>query len=135
MSYNAKIYGELLSSVLPASIDNDAEYERIDKIFNELFNKKSLSPEEERLFALLADLLEDYGRKVVGEMSPLKPRELLASLMRENNLKQIEMIDIFGTQSIVSEVLNGKREITKSQAKALAEKFSMKIEAFIWVNF
>ncbi len=131
MSYNAKIYGELLSSVLPASIDNDAEYERIDKIFNELFNKKSLSPEEERLFALLADLLEDYGRKVVGEMSPLKPRELLASLMRENNLKQIEMIDIFGTQSIVSEVLNGKREITKSQAKALAEKFSMKIEAFI----
>ena len=71
MTYNPKIYGKLLSDVLPASIDSDEEYERIDKIFNELFNKKSLSPEEDRLFALLADLLEDYGRKVTGEISTL----------------------------------------------------------------
>ena len=131
MSYNPKIYGELLSNVLPASIDNDEEYERIDKIFNELFNKKSLSPEESRLFALLADLLEDYGRKIVGEIPSLEPRELLKSLMTDKGLKQIDLADIFGTQSVVSEVLSGKREITKSQAKALAEKFSMKIEAFI----
>ena len=101
MTYNPKIYGELLSDVLPASIDSDEEYERIENIFNELFNKKSLSPEEDRLFALLADLLEDYGRKVVGEMPPLEPRQLLKSLITENNLKQIDLTDIFGTQSIV----------------------------------
>ena len=41
------------------------------------------------------------------------------------------MLDIFGTQSVVSEVLAGKREITKLQAKAISEKFAMKIEAFI----
>ena len=131
MTYNPKIYGELLSDVLPASIDSDEEYERIENIFNELFNKKSLSPEEDRLFALLADLLEDYGRKVIGKMPPFEPRQLLKSLMTENGLKQIDLTDIFGTQSIVSEVLSGKREITKSQAKALAKKFAMKVEAFI----
>ncbi len=130
-AYNKEIYGQLLLNVLPASIDSDEEYNRIESIFNELWNKKKLSPEEERLFNLLADLLEDYGKKAVGEIPPFTPRELLASLIKENSLKQADLADIFGTQSVVSEVLNGKREITKSQAKALAEKFAMKIEAFI----
>ncbi len=130
-TYNKKIYGQLLLDVLPASIDSDEEYNRIENIFNDLWNKEKLSPEEERLFNLLADLLEDYGRKLVGEIPPFSPRELLASLMKENNLKQTDMTEIFGTQSIVSEVLNGKREITKTQAKALSKKFAMKVEAFI----
>lgn len=130
-TYNKKIYGQLLLDVLPASIDSDEEYNRIENIFNDLWNKEKLSPEEERLFNLLADLLEDYGRKTIGEIPPFTPRELLASLMKENNLKQTDMTKIFGTQSIVSEVLNGKREITKTQAKALSERFAIKVEAFI----
>lgn len=130
-AYNKKIYGQLLLNVLPASIDSEEEYNRIEGIFNELWDKKQLSPEEERLFHLLADLLEDYGKKSVGEIPPFTPRELLASLMKENGLKQTDLADIFGTQSVVSEVLAGKREITKLQAKALAEKFAMKVEAFI----
>ena len=90
-----------------------------------------MSPEENRLFGLLANLLEEYEARTLEPIPDLTPRELLASLMRTNNLKQTDMTEIFGTQSIVSEVLAGKREITKSQAKALAEKFSMKVEAFI----
>ncbi len=46
--------------------------------------------------------------------------------MQENNLWQTDLADIFGTQSVVSEVLGGKREITKKQAKALAERFSLR---------
>lgn len=130
-TYNKEIYGQLLLDVLPASIDSDEEYDRIENIFNELWNKEKLSPEEERLFHLLTDLLEDYGRKTIGEIPPFTPRELLASLMKENDLKQVDLADVFGTQSVVSEVLSGKREITKTQAKALSEKFKVKVEAFI----
>ena len=46
-------------------------------------------------------------------------------------MRQTDLADIFGTQSVVSEVLTGKREITKNQAKALAQKFGLRIEAFI----
>lgn len=130
-TYNKEIYGQLLLDVLPASIDSDKEYDRIENIFSELWNKEKLSPEEERLFHLLTDLLEDYGRKTIGEIPPFTPRELLASLMKENDLKQADLADVFGTQSVVSEVLSGKREITKTQAKALSEKFKVKVEAFI----
>ena len=118
---------------MPSTIDSDAEYERIETIFNNLISKgeEKLSPEETRLFTLLADLMEDYERRTLEPIPNLTPPELLAFLMRENNLKQVDMINIFGTQSVVSEILNGKREITKAQAKALAERFRMRVDAFI----
>lgn len=133
MTYNPKIYGELLADTLPGIIESDAEYERIEIVFDKLISKgeEKMSPEENRLFGLLANLMEEYEARTLEPIPDFTPRELLANLMRDNNLKQTEMTDIFGTQSIVSEVLAGKREITKSQAKALAEKFSMKVEAFI----
>ncbi len=133
MTYNPKIYGELLADTLPGIIESDTEYSRIEEIFNRLINKgeNKLSPEENKLFGLLANLLEEYESRTLEPIPNFMPRELLASLMNVNNLKQNDMSEIFGTQSIVSEVLNGKREITKTQAKALAERFAMKVEAFI----
>ncbi len=131
VAFNQELYGKLLLEILPTSIQSDEEYERIEEIFNSLFHK-TLSPEEDRLFGLLATLMEAYDKEFMDSvLIKSTPRETLAYLMRENNLKQTDMTDIFGTQSVVSEVLAGKREITKLQAKALAEKFAMKIEAFI----
>lgn len=133
MTYNPKTYGALLADTLPGIIESDAEYERVEEIFNNLINKgeENLSHEERRLFGLLANLLEEYEGRTLEPLPGLRPREVLTVLMRENNLKQTDMTQVFGTQSIVSEVLTGKRDITKLQAKALAEKFAMKIEAFI----
>jgi HTH-type transcriptional regulator/antitoxin HigA len=41
------------------------------------------------------------------------------------------MLDIFGSQGVVSQVLNGKREISKSQAKKLSQRFRLPIDMFI----
>jgi HTH-type transcriptional regulator / antitoxin HigA len=133
MTYNPKIYGMLLAETLPGIIESDAEYERLEEIFDKLISKgeEKMSPEEKRLFGLLANLLEEYEARTLEPIPDLSPRELLSFLMRENNLKQTDMTEIFGTQSVVSEVLAGKREITKTQAKALAGRFAVKIEAFI----
>lgn len=133
MTYNPEIYGMLLADTLPAVIESDAEYERIEEVFDKLISKgeEKMSPEENRLFELLANLMEEYETRTLEPIPDFSPRELLASLMRVNNLKQTDLTVIFGTQSIVSEVLAGKREITKSQAKALAERFKIKVEAFI----
>lgn len=133
MTFNPKIYGKLLADTLPGIIESDAEYERIEEIFNKLISKgeEKLSPEETRLFGLLANLMEEYETRTFEPIKDSTPREILSFLMKQNNFKQTEMVEIFGTQSVVSEVLNGKREITKTQAKALAEKFAMRIEAFI----
>lgn len=130
MTYNPKKYSALLSDALPGVIDSPDEYNRIEEIFNNLF-KENRSPEEDKLFNLLANLLEDYEKRTLPPNEQATPLETLKFLMKENDLRQSDLADVFGAQSVVSEVLRGKREITKNQAKALAQKFSLRLEAFI----
>jgi hypothetical protein len=44
--------------------------------------------------------------------------------MEQNDLRQADLVEIFGSRERVSEVVNGKRAISKSQAKALGEFFN-----------
>lgn len=127
---NTQIYGQLLSETIPAVITNEQEYNRIEEIFENLFKKKR-SPEEDKLFDLLATLLENYEQKSLPKLETSNPIETLRFLMSENNLKQIDLIDVFKTQSIVSEVLAEKRQINLTQAKNLAEKFGVSLELFV----
>jgi uncharacterized protein YrzB (UPF0473 family) len=55
MTYNPKKHSALLSATLPCVIDSTDEYKRIEEVFNNLL-KDSRSPEEDRLFNLLANL-------------------------------------------------------------------------------
>ena len=76
--------------------------------------------------------MEDYERRTLESIAAaVSPVETLEYLMRENNLKQKDLSEIFGGQSVVSDVLKGKREINKNQAKKLGEKFSVTPAAFI----
>jgi len=133
MTFNPKIYGALLTDVLPSVIDSDEEYKRVEAIFDDLMNKgeNGLSPEEDRLFDLLANLLEDYERRTLPPLPESSPVETLKFLMAENDLKQKDVVPFFGSQGIASEVLAGKRSISKTQAKVLAERFKVSAEIFI----
>lgn len=125
-----KNYAQLLSETVPTVITNDKEYKRIEDIFAEMFDKDR-SPDEDKLFELLATLLENYDKKVMPEIKPMTPIETLNYLVKENNLKQNDLVGIFSSQGIVSEVLAGKRGITIEQAKKLADRFKLSVEAFI----
>ncbi len=131
-AYNPRKYGALLTRTLPGVIEDGADYERLETVFNDLINKRdNLAPEENRLFDLLANLLEDYEKRTLPPMKDSSPIETLKFLMQENGLRQSDLTDVFGRQSVVSEILNGKRQITKNQAKALAQRFNLRLEAFI----
>lgn len=131
-TYNPKIYGALLAQTLPGIIENEADYARLEAVFSDLMDKgENLLLEENRLFDLLANLLEDYERRTLPPLEKSSPLETLKFLIQENGLRQSDLTDVFGTQSVVSEILSGKREITKNQAKSLAQKFSLRLEVFI----
>ena len=133
MNINFQTYGKLLASTVPGVINDDAEYARVENIFNGLIDKGEgrLSPEEDRLFDLLANLMESYENRTLEPLGDISPAESLRFLMEENDLKQTDLEDVFGSQAIVSKVLNGKREISKAQAHRLADRFHISIEAFI----
>lgn len=129
-----KKYGNLLMSVLPSVITNDEELDRltqeIDRLITKDIKQGNLSPEEDKLLELLALLVEEYEDKHYP-IPEAKPNEILKMLMSEHDLKQSDLLDVFGSSGIASEVVNGKRSISKAQAKKLAERFKVSVELFI----
>ena len=127
-------YAEILATALPRKIETEAENERVLKIVENLMRKgeNNLSPEEETLLVLLAELVEDFEEKAYPEVgNSSTPRDVLAFLMEQQGLKQKDLVDIFSSSGTISQVLNGAREISKAQAKALAARFKVSAELFI----
>lgn len=131
---NTTKYARLVASALPRRIDSEEENERILGIIENLMRKgeAKLSPEEETLLCLLSGLVEEFEEKAypsVGTSSA--PRDVLEFLMQQHGLKQKDLVDIFSSSGTISQVLAGKREISKSQAKALSERFKVSADLFI----
>jgi HTH-type transcriptional regulator/antitoxin HigA len=127
-------YAEILATALPRKIETETENERVLKIVENLMSKgeDNLSPEEETLLVLLSELIEDFEEKAYPEVgSSSTPRDVLAFLMDQQGLKQKDLVDIFSSSGTISQVLNGARQISKAQAKALAERFKVSAELFI----
>ncbi len=113
-------YKTLLSRTMPVVIESEEENERMLAIVEKLMDKgEDLSPEEEKLLKLFARLIEDFEQRYYHprEATPL---EVLQHLMEAREVKQTHLWEVFGSKGIASEVLNGKRGISKTQARALA---------------
>jgi HTH-type transcriptional regulator/antitoxin HigA len=124
-------YATLLSSTLPAVIRSEAENERCIRRLEELDRKGSrMSAAERRMADLLTLLIEDFEEKHYS-LKAASPVEVLNELMRANNLKQKDLLDVFGTPSIVSEVLHGKRQLTTEHIRRLSRRFHVSPEVFI----
>lgn len=82
------------------------------------------------LAATLGELIADYD-DVHYPGADVAPNELLRFLMDQHQLKQSDLAVELGSQSVVSEVLNGKRELNLRQMRDLARRFSVPVTAFI----
>ena len=90
----------------------------------------SLTPEEGELLRLLGKLIADFEEEFY-HLDDAKPHEVLQELMAARGLKQGDLLQVFGSKGRASEVINGKRAISKAQAKALADFFHVSAELFI----
>jgi HTH-type transcriptional regulator/antitoxin HigA len=129
---NITKYGQLLLEALPRPIETEEENERALAIVNELMSKgeDKLTPEEQALLKLLVRLIEDFEEKAYP--IPEAPGwRVLGTLMENRGVRQADLLHIFGSRGIASEVVNGKRAISKAQAKALGEFFKVSPELFI----
>ena len=125
-----KKYAKLLSKALPKVIETDEEFDRIVALLEELeIPERKLSPEEEALARLLEKLVADYDEYYA--IPDGKPDEIVRFLMEQRNLKQADLVPVIGTRAQVSDIVNGKRGISKAQAKKLAEFFHISAELFI----
>lgn len=115
-------YGDLLSEMQPEVVRSEEQNQRYIQSLEELIGQKVISPAQDKLIALLTLLVEDYEdkRHPLPEAGPL---DVIRHLMEANHLRQKDLADVFGTESIVSDVLNGKRDLAKEHIRRLSKRF------------
>jgi HTH-type transcriptional regulator/antitoxin HigA len=122
-------YTTLLTKVPPKIIRNEAENEYYIDALYALEQKRSLTREEKEFADLLTLLIENFEERRY-QLPRATPLQALTFLMEQQGLKQKDLTDIFGTRSVVSEVMSGKRELTKEQIRRLSQRFHVSPEIF-----
>ena len=128
---NPARYKRLLSRAMPVVIETEEENERMLAEAEKLMAKgEDMSPEEAALLRLMATLIQDFEERFYQPRGAT-PLEILHHLMDARDLKQSDLLEVFGSKGIASEVINGKRGISKAHARALAKFFGVSVDLFI----
>ena len=124
------VYAKLLAKSLPRPIRSETERARLTASLLALDERDDLSPEEEALAEVLTLLIEDYEEKNYP-LPRVSPNASLNALMEERGLKHKDIWPVLGNKGAATEVLSGRRSISKAQAKRLAEFFRVPIDLFV----
>lgn len=129
MTIDSEAYRELVSNKLPHVIHTEEEKQEYIAELEALYDRGELTPEEREFADLLTLLIEKFEERY--QIKPAAtPVDVLHLLMDAHNLKQVDMLGIFGAKSITSEVLSGKRELSKTHIQRLASRFHVSPEVF-----
>jgi HTH-type transcriptional regulator/antitoxin HigA len=131
-------YGALLAGTRPRIIETPEEHERLLGLAESMMEKgDSLCEEEETLLALVVLLIEAYELNAGDDDDGGEDREeipaphvTLQRLMYSHDVKLDDVAHLFGNPHLAREVLEGKREISKRQAKDLGKFFRVPAKLF-----
>ena len=128
--FNEEQYGSLLHTFRPRVIRTKEENERALAHVEKLMEKETRTPEEEALYELLIHLIHEFEEQEypIENASPLS---VLHHLMEARGIRQKDLEGIIKSKGVVSEMVNGKRSISKRQAKALGDFFGVSPALFI----
>jgi HTH-type transcriptional regulator / antitoxin HigA len=129
-TFDQTIYRNLLTEIVPRVIETEEEYDRALAIAERLTVAKELTLEEEAVYKLLVTLIEAYEAEHYPSDKPT-PHDILLHIMESSGTRQADLVGILGSSGVVSEVVNGKRAISKAQAKALGDRFKVSPSLFI----
>ncbi|HSF75111.1 MAG TPA: transcriptional regulator [Microcoleus sp.] len=130
LTFDRATYSKLLAEIAPRAIETEEEYDRLLAVAERLTFAKNLTPEERVLYKLLVTLIEVYETENYP-MDKSEPHEILQHIMESSGTRQADLVGIIGSSGVVSEVVNGKRAISKAQAKALGDYFKISPSLFI----
>ena len=110
---------------------NEADYDELVAALDELTDL--IGDDESNPLMSLVDILGDWVEAYDLEHRPM-PKvsgvDVLRSVMQEHGLNQSDLPGV-GTQSVVSEILSGKRQLNVRQIRWLADHFKVPVEMFI----
>ena len=133
LAVDPKRYGRLLAWKLPAVIRTEEENDRLIAELEQLDQRYDILAPEEREYAELLTVLIEAFEDANYALEGSTPDSRLRTLMEEHGLRQRDLLDVFGSRGVASEVVSGKRAISKAQAKKLAEIFHVPADLFLYL--
>src|SRR5271165_6584110 len=113
----------------PTPITSERQHEQYLSVLDKLASKENPSSDEEKYAEVVMTLIEAYEEEhhSIPDASPV---EVLRALMDANNLRQKDLVSVFGSESIVSEVLHKKRDLNKTHIEKLSKRFNVSPAVF-----
>jgi HTH-type transcriptional regulator/antitoxin HigA len=109
-------------------IENDSDHAQAKALVAKLMGSRK-SDDRVRMVAQ-ARLIEAYERSRWPRRAPTLP-DLLNYLMDQHGLSRNDLVPLLGTASRVSEVMNGKRELSMTMVRKLRERFHISADLLI----
>ena len=113
----------------PMPIASARQHQEYLSVLDALAGQDRPTSEEEKYAEILMTLIEAYEEEhhPVPDASAV---DVLRTLMEANNLRQKDLVSIFGSESVVSEVLHKKRDLNKSHIEKLSKRFAVSPAVF-----
>lgn len=110
---------------------NELEYNLLIKYWKELLDLIGDDETHELvgLLEIISYFIEKYDNKNILN-SKVRGIEVLKFLIQSHNLRQKDLAEL-GSQGVVSELLNGKRQLNLRQIKCLAKRFKITPASFL----
>jgi len=117
-------------SVTDLIIENESQNERALAAVEKLMGRKR-TPEEDALLKILGDAIERFESKHYSLGHDPTPAEMVAYLLEQRGQSAKDLWPVLKHKGHVSEILSGKRQISKEQAKLLGAYFKLSPAVFI----
>ncbi len=119
-------------NILPFVIETEDEYDRALSIYETLFFKQDRTALENQILEVWTELIQLYEQKAFDLGSSYTPLSVLRHLMETQGMIQEDLVrQGIGSRGMISEIMNGKREISRDQARKLAAIFKVTADLFI----
>ena len=110
-------------------IVSDEQLDEYTHVLIELEERSNLSAEDRKYAQMLAALIEKYENEHYP-IAASSPDEVLAELIEQNGFGQRDLVPLLGTESVVSEIVNGKRPLSKIHIRKLSRRFRVSPAVF-----
>ncbi|MFC1616988.1 type II toxin-antitoxin system HigA family antitoxin [Candidatus Margulisiibacteriota bacterium] len=130
------LYNKLLKRLSPHPLKLKEDYKYYIEVQKYLYNlmrglSRSQKKEVQEYLLILEYCIEEYEKKHYSHIGKnITGIEVLEFLMEQHNLTQSDFQNEIGSQSLVSQILSGKKNLTKGHIEALSKRFNVSPEVF-----
>ncbi|BAZ12124.1 transcription regulator [Calothrix sp. NIES-4071] len=129
-TFNRDYYAELLAQYQPKNITTEEENDAAIALTEDLEHRVNRTPEEEALLELLVTLIEKFEESHYP-IPKGTGNSMLIHLMEARSLEPEALVEVIGSKEAVLDIINQKRSISESQAKAISDFFQVDVSLFL----